>query len=85
MGANQRNKGITAAEQLSDFINSASQQDMHYFVNALLSDHRDLQQKMFSTMVLPIIEGNARNHVAGYYDARNEHAAVTSRRIATIL
>lgn len=73
----ERKTGRQMAEELSNFINSATLQQQQEFVDAVVSDHRTLQQDTFS-MFLKCINLWAVNAEQGNYDERNARACKAS-------
>lgn len=66
-------KGAKAAEQLTDFLNSATSTDRAEFVQALMTEHRELQQNV-STLFVETNKAWATQYKNGTFDARNETA-----------
>lgn len=77
-------KGAVLAEQLSDFLNGASNQDKKDFVIQMMKEHRFLQQEVFNLMV-DTMEGWAKLENTKLYDARNKYAVDTSAKIVKML
>ena len=69
--------GKQVAEQLSDFVNSSTSMKREEFVKAVTSDHRTLQQDMFS-LFYACMHDWAEDYVNGDYDARNKRACELS-------
>lgn len=77
-------KGQIAAEQLTNFLNSATMEDREEFVTAILAEHRELQQRVFNLMVNTQL-GFATLDKTESYDYRNEYAVKQSVKIAEFL
>jgi hypothetical protein len=76
----KRKTGAEAAEQLTDFLNSAGEKECEEFIQTITNDHRFLQQEAF-TLFMGCINQWSLHLQNGRYDERNEHACKTSRRI----
>ena len=72
------------AEQLSDFLNGASQKDKKDFVEQMMTEHRFLQQEVFNLMV-DTMEAWSKLENTELYDARNKYAVETSAKIINLL
>jgi hypothetical protein len=75
-----RKTGKEMAEQLSEFINVATWMEKEEFVDAIMSEHRALQQDAFS-MFMSCIDGWASLYNSGQYDGRNERACEYSKKM----
>jgi hypothetical protein len=67
------------ADKLSRFVNSGTQEDIQMLADAVLKDHRTLQQQTFGFFLMCIrkwaaLEGN-------WYDLRNEWTVQTCKQI----
>lgn len=76
--AAQRKEAEKAVDLLSRYANNVSM-NSSYFVNAVMQEHRTLQQAMFSLFMSCIREWArlSENH----YDLRNEFTVETSKKI----
>lgn len=70
---NRALQGDEVAEELSDFVNSAYQDQKKGFITTVLSDHRTLQSDTFN-LFYKCFEGWADNYDSGNFDGRNEGA-----------
>ena len=66
-------KGAQAVENLTDFLNSSTSKDREDFVEALMREHRELQQST-SNLFLEANKAWATQYKEGNFDARNEQA-----------
>ena len=65
-------------KQFSNFVNSMGRHPK-YFVNAVMQEHRTLQQSMFNVFMACI---EAWSRVPdNWYDLRNEYTVLTSQKI----
>ena len=72
-------KARTAARVLSDWVNDMGHNN-EAFVQAVMLEHRTLQQQMFGVM-LACIDAWAKT---AHYDARNGYTAVKCREIMAL-
>lgn len=77
-------KGKQVAEMLSNFINSATQQDKKDFVDAMMVEHRTLQQDVF-LLFLQTCDAWSEMKEQDRYDARNEFTVNTSCKIKDLV
>lgn len=77
----KRVTGEEMAQQLSDFVNSANGAEIDKFVNEINSDHPELQNRVFN-LFISTAKGfsNKQN-----YDARNQFAVETSKKIMDVI
>lgn len=80
----EQTKGAKVAEQLTDFLNSASQQDVKDFTEAMMVEHRYLQEEAFK-LFLKTCEEWSKMHDADRFDARNEFTVKTSKKITQLI
>jgi len=76
-------KGNVVGKQLTSFVNYCNEEDKQKFANAVLSDHRTLQQSVFG-LFLKLCEQWA-NLDENRYDLRNEYTVKTSKKIKEVL
>lgn len=69
---------------LSDYVNSGSRFDRAEFADAVLREHRTLQQLLFGLFGRCIIEW-AELAEKGHFDGRNEHTVKTCHLIVELL
>lgn len=69
--------------QFSNFVNGKMQSKTKV-AELMANDHRYLQNEMFK-VCLAYIQKLAENAEKGYYDGRNEYAAITSKKIVDYL
>ena len=72
-------KARAAVQAFSDWVNGMGHQNKA-FVQAVMQEHRTLQQQMFEVM-LACIDAWAKTE---HYDLRNEFAALKSREIMAL-
>lgn len=75
-----KQKGIDAANAFTDFVNGASQASKEAFVEAMMREHRTLQQESFDLMLGTI--GAWAKVPDNMVDARNSGAVRLSKMIA---
>jgi hypothetical protein len=73
---NMAKTGKEMAQEFSHFVN-VSTHDRYEFADTVTSEHRYLQQEMFTAM-LKCIENWAKAYEDDRYDARNEYACKAS-------
>ena len=69
--------GQEVAEVLSNFANGATQKDKEMFVEAVVTDHKTLQEDTF-IMFLNCMKQWAEMNRNGNFDARNEYTCKAS-------
>lgn len=77
-------KGKEVAEVLSDFVNSAFQNERKQFVETIVRDHRALQEEVFK-LFLETCEAWSEMYKEGRYDPRNEFTVKTAYKIVEML
>lgn len=73
-----RKTGKEVAETVSNFVNVAFESEKEEFVDAVVTDHKTLQEDMFG-MFLGCIDKWSEMAKQGNYDARNEYACRMSK------
>jgi hypothetical protein len=72
-------KARATAQVFSDWVNGMGH-SKQAFVQAVMLEHRTLQQQMFEVMLACMAEWAKTEH----YDARNEHTILKSREIMAL-
>jgi hypothetical protein len=80
----QRKSGREVAEQLVDFMNSASLKEIDEFVTEVTTSHRYLQGETFRLFFKCMKEWDS-NYRNNNYDPRNESACLLSHRFMELL
>ena len=80
----KRITGEEMAEQLSDFINSATYDEKQAFAQKVTSDHRFLQQETYSLFMSCIYQW-AKAYENGRFDERNRTACTVSHQIINMI
>jgi hypothetical protein len=83
--ANQvQTKGEAVADQLTNFLNSASIKDTEDFVNAMMVEHRFLQEETFK-LFLKTCSKWSEMLEADRFDDRNVFTVKTSKKITDLI
>lgn len=79
--ANERMTGEQVAQNLSDFVNIASTNELDNFVKEISADHPELQNRIFMLFMQTTKQLATKDDT----DSRNKHAVNTSKRIVDLL
>ena len=79
----EKKRAEQLVNDLSRFVNSMSRSNNKYFVDAVMMEHRTLQQSMFGLFLGCVDEWAKKG--PGHYDLRNEDTIRKSQKIVEAL